>query len=121
MVHGAAETTGIPPEWLSGITLERDGEFMSKRIAEPLNYADGKTARLQKIVAEVREREKTPHVYVLAAFGNSHHTDSHFLEWVASQKLPAGEPIAVMINGDSPEPHPQFRYVKQEQLVTDAR
>lgn len=118
-VSGAVDTTGIPAEWITGVDLELDGEFMSERIAPPLNYAAGKTERIQKVLAEIRKQEQTDHVYVLAGFGNSHHTDSHFLAWIAAQKLPAGKPLSVMINGDSVPPDPNFLYVEQKQTVRE--
>lgn len=118
-VIGAAQSVGIPEEWISGIQLEKDGEFLSDRIARPFNYAAGKTERIQQVIQEVRAAEQTEHVYVLGGFGNSHHTDGHFLDWIAAQKLPVGTPLSVMINGDSPEPDPDWLYVEQKQIVQD--
>ncbi|MEQ9365226.1 MAG: HAD family hydrolase, partial [Leptospirales bacterium] len=118
-VKGAAESLGIPADWITGVQLEMDGEFLSERIQAPFNYGPGKTERIQREVENIRRAEQTEHVYVLAGFGNSHHTDGHFLDWIAAQKLPDGEPLSVMINGDSPEPDPDWRYVEQRQIVQE--
>ncbi|MCX8124876.1 MAG: hypothetical protein N3F66_12050, partial [Spirochaetes bacterium] len=61
----------------------------------------------------------TDHVYAIAAFGNSYHTDGPFLRYVAMQKLPAGTPIAVMINGGTPpeEYKGLFHCVEQSHVI----
>lgn len=116
-VKGAAASLDIPDEWITGVELELDGEFLSDRIKAPFNYGPGKTERVQRVLADIREREETEHVYVLAGFGNSYHTDGHFLDWISSQELPDGEPLAVLINGDAPEPDPDWRHVEQSSIV----
>lgn len=118
-VRGAAESLGVPPEWITGVELEMNGEFLSDQIKPPFNYAAGKTERIKYEVEKIKQAEQTEHVYVLAGFGNSHHTDGDFLDWIAAQKLPDGSPLSVMINGDSPEPNPAWRYVEQKQLVSE--
>lgn len=123
-VKGAAQTLGIPAEWIDGVRLETervDGqEFLSDRIAEPFTYAAGKTARMRQIVAEIKAAENTDRVYVLAGFGNSWHTDGDFLRWVASQELPAGAPLAVLINGDVEAPTGKtWRAVRQSEIMRD--
>lgn len=118
-VRAAAESIGVPREWISGYSVEVDNGLLTDRVIEPLNYAEGKTERIQLILDEIRATEQTENVYVLGGFGNSYHTDSHFLKWVASQQLPSGAPVAVLINGDAPageESH--FLNVSQTELVS---
>lgn len=117
-VRGAAKSLDLPEAWIHGVRLETDANgSLSSRVAEPFPYAAGKTAVIQHVVAETKEREGTEHVYVIAGFGNSPHTDGHFLEFVARQRLPDGRPLAVMINGGE-EVNENFHYVTQREVMS---
>lgn len=98
-VSSAGPTLSIDEKQIFGIAVavNPDGT-LTDRVIEPIPYAEGKAKRLSMIVDQEKARSKKP-VYVLAAFGNSYHTDSKFLLWTLSQKLPAGKPTSVMING----------------------
>ena len=98
-VSSAGPTLSIDENHIFGIevALSPDGT-LTDRVVEPIPYAEGKAKRLAMIVHQEQARSKKP-VYVLAAFGNSYHTDSNFLQWTLSQKFPAGKPVVVMING----------------------
>ena len=86
---------------INGVLLEIvDGKITRKEIY-PLTYAEGKREKLQTLVNKLLEDKKADRVYVLAGFGNSYHTDGPFLKYIATQKLDAGSPISVMINGGS--------------------
>ena len=75
-----------------------DGIITTEEI-EPVTYAEGKTEKLKLIVNNLIQDKKTEQVFILAGFGNSFHTDGHFLQYIAEQRLLAGQPTAVMING----------------------
>lgn len=98
-VSSAGPTLSIDESHIFGIdvAVSADGT-LTDRVIEPIPYAEGKAQRLAMIVHHEQTRSKKP-VYVLAAFGNSYHTDSNFLYWTLAQKLPVGKPVAVMING----------------------
>lgn len=87
---------------INGVEVEiADGKVTKKEIY-PLTYAEGKREKLQQIVAELLKEHKADRIYVLAGFGNSYHTDGPFLKYIAEQKLEAGKPLSVMINGGTP-------------------
>ena len=98
-VKGAAKSLSIPENNIYGISLLTSNGILTNKVIQPFTYAHGKTNALLSIVKNLKYQYKTQHVYVLAGFGNSYHTDGHFLHYIATQKLPAGNPIAVMING----------------------
>lgn len=116
-VQEAANTFKVERDQIFGIEVEVQNGLLTDKIVEPVTYAQGKTQRLQRIVESVAAREKKP-VSVLAAFGNSYHTDGDFLRWTLQQSLPAGKPQAIMINGgkDAGEFAGLFREVQQEQV-----
>lgn len=93
-------------------TLIRDGQ-LSEELDHPVTYADGKTEALLEQVAAVRRAHPQKHVFVLAGFGNNHGTDGHFMAYIAGQKLPAGQPLAVMINVE-PAGEDGFVHVSQK-------
>ncbi len=61
-------------------------------------------------------------MFVIGGFGNSYNTDGPFLAWIASQSLPAGKPVVVMINGGpSPEEYSgTFTEIELKALVSQA-
>ena len=101
-VKGAAKSLSIPENNIYGITLITKNGMLTNKVIQPVTYAQGKTHTLLSILKLLKEQYATEHVYVIAGFGNSYHTDGHFLHYIATQKLPAGKPIAVMINGGTP-------------------
>lgn len=117
-VSSSGPTLSIDDQHIFGIEVElaKDGS-LTDRVAEPVPYAEGKAQRLSMIVTAEQARTKKP-VFVLAAFGNSYHTDSAFLLWTLAQKLPAGTPTALMINGGTPprELAGKFTEVSQREL-----
>lgn len=98
-VSAAGPTLSIDEQHIFGIEVAVSQEgLLTDQVVQPVPYADGKAKRLAMIVSAEQARSKQP-VFVLAAFGNSYHTDSAFLKWTLAQKFPAGRPTAVMING----------------------
>jgi haloacid dehalogenase-like hydrolase len=98
-VRGAAASLDIDPGRFHGIRVtERDG-LLTEELIYPVTWADGKRRRLQEILQARAELEPDVPVFVIGGFGNSYNTDGPFLEWIARQALPAGKPVAVMING----------------------
>ena len=103
-IKGIVGTLPIEANHMFGIEMKiLDGIITSEEI-EPVTYAEGKTERLMQIVNSLIQDKKTEQVFILAGFGNSFHTDGHFLQYIAKQRLLAGQPTTVMINaGYAPE------------------
>lgn len=116
-IRSSAETLQIPANHIYGIEVAIVNGRVTDRVVEPVTYARGKAQRLEMIVKNLARAGKP--VFVLAAFGNSYHTDADFLQWTLRQKFPAGKPLALMINGGTapPEHAGAFTEVKQEFLV----
>jgi len=99
-VKGAASSLGIPEEHIHGIEVRtRDGR-LTEEIVYPITWNVGKLERLKKITEQTNGRK----TIVLAGFGDSYGTDGPFLKFIASQRLPAGKPIAVFYNRGADEP-----------------
>jgi len=106
-VDAAAPTLGLNTERFHGIEVRiRDG-LLTDELVYPVTWSDGKTEKLISIVEETARRNPGNQVIVLAAFGNSYGTDGPFMKYVATQTLPTGKPVAVMINGGNL--HPSYR------------
>ncbi|MCB1169181.1 MAG: haloacid dehalogenase-like hydrolase [Leptospiraceae bacterium] len=120
-VLGAGPTLSVPPERINGVRLKmRDGKLLPV-LDPPLTYAEGKTSKLKEIVHRIQKENPDKKVFVLAAFGNSYHTDGDFLTYVQNLSLPAGKTSAIMINGGAPpEEYAGFWTVNQEITVRDA-
>jgi len=118
-VKGAAQSLKINPDAIHGIKLKNVNGILTNTIVPPVTYAKGKTMKVLQIMKHLQQKYSTDHVYALAAFGNSYHTDGPFLEYVAKQKLPAGTPVAVMINGGKePDAYKGLFYcVKQSKII----
>lgn len=86
----------------------------------PVTWSDGKTEKLKEIIKKTQSDHPGKQVVVLAGFGNSFNTDGPFMKYVASQHLPAGKPISVMINGgETPADYQNlFIEVQQSKLST---
>ena len=87
----------------------------------PVTWSQGKVEKLRAIVDKISKQHPDKQVVVLAAFGNSYSTDGPFLRYIVTQKLPAGEAVAVMINGGNPpsEYGDLFIKVQQSQIQAD--
>ncbi len=118
-VKAAAPSLGVGPDRLYGIATQIDGDTVSDRLVEPVHWGDGKIERIRLILDQIRATENADHVYAIAAFGNSPHSDGPFLKYIAEQRLPARFAISVMINGeDGRDPEiPGVRYVVQREVV----
>ena len=102
-VKGAAKSLGIPASHINGIELRtRDGR-LTEELIYPVPWNVGKRERLKQIMAEIEHEPSGRKVFVLAGFGDSYHTDGPFLKFIATQHLPAGQPLAVFY-GESAEP-----------------
>lgn len=98
-VKGSVGTTPVSPDSIYGIEMKiENGKILPTEIP-PVTYAEGKREKIQQIVNNILKEKKADKVFVLAGFGNSYHTDSAFLKYIAEQKLEAGKPISVMVNG----------------------
>lgn len=119
-VRGAADTLGLPRERLHGIAVRIDAAGrLTRDVVPPLTWAEGKRARLLQLVAEAHEAHPGAEVHVLAAFGNSFGTDGAFLDYTASQTLPAGRAgLAVMVNGGKAPERYRGRFREVEQTAT---
>ncbi|MGC4016294.1 MAG: haloacid dehalogenase-like hydrolase [Luteolibacter sp.] len=98
---------GLDAACCRGIRTEIHDGRISSRLEHPVTYGSGKTAAVMEDVVRTRYEHPDKQVFILAGFGNSHHTDGPFLDHIAAQNLPAGEPLAVMIN-EQPKERPFF-------------
>ncbi|MBX7057474.1 MAG: haloacid dehalogenase-like hydrolase [Leptospirales bacterium] len=112
-VKRMATALALPPERVLGIALESRGDRYTDRIVPPIHWGPGKVQRIQMIVEQERAAAGAKEIFVLAAFGNSPHTDGPMLSWVRNQTLPARHAISVMINGDLGPRIPGVLYVSQ--------
>jgi len=122
-VDAAAPTLGLPVERFNGIKLVIENERLTERLVYPITWSDGKTGILISIVEETKQRHPGKQVFVLGAFGNSYGTDGPFMRYVATQKLPEGKPLAIMINGGEPPEAYRglFTQVQQSETVGAAK
>jgi phosphoserine phosphatase len=120
-VRGAAATLGLPPEQLHGIRVRMAAGHLTRELIYPVTFATGKRTRLLEIVRGLKPENPARRVFVLAAFGNSHVADGAFLAQVARETLPAGQPVAMMINGGiAPSEYRRlFRSVRQTRIMSE--
>jgi len=118
-VKGSAKSLKVQMEHFYGVKTKIVNGKITTEIQDPVTYADGKTKTVQHIIKSLKTRHNTSHVYTIAGFGNSYHTDGDFLKWIAAQSLPAGKANAIMINGgDEPARYRGlFQKVRQDQVV----
>lgn len=88
-VKGAASSLGLDPARMNGIRLQTADGVLQDRERLPVTYADGKTKVMQEIISSSQKP------VILGAFGNSYHTDGHFMK-TAAENYGA---VSVMING----------------------
>ncbi len=119
-VKGAARSLKVQMEHFYGVKVKTDSGKITREIEQPVTYADGKTKTIQDILSTIKNRHNTQHVYPIAGFGNSYHTDGDFLKWIASRSLPEGKAVTMMINGgDVPSKYKGiFRTVNQSEVVS---
>jgi len=121
-VRGASASLALPPDRLHGIRVRTVDGRLTRELLHPVTYAEGKTEKLREIVLAAEAEAPGRPVFVLAAFGNSFDTDGAFLAHVVGQSLPAGQPLAVMINaGFAPAAYRRmFRSVRQTRVVGES-
>jgi phosphoserine phosphatase len=120
-VKGAAQSLDIPASHIHGIEVRtRDGR-LTEELSYPVTWNIGKRERLQQVVAEIERQPGGKKVFVLAGFGDSYNTDGPFLKHIATQSLPAGEPIAVFYDGSDPpaEYRGVFYHARHAATVSD--
>ena len=117
-VRGAAASLGIAPERIHGIRVRATDGRLTREVGYPVPFGEGKLARLHEIVRASQAESPLQPVFVIAAFGNDFVTDGPFAAFVARQVLPAGKPLAVMINaGLAPAEYRHvFRSVRQARI-----
>ncbi len=120
-VQGATDTLDTSPDRINGVRLKMEDGQLLPVLDPPLTYAEGKTQTLQTIVQRIQSENPDKNIFVLAAFGNSYHTDGPFLEFVGSSALPAGKTKVVMINGGEAPAEYNDRFLKVEQNLTVGR
>ena len=117
-VRGAAASLGIAPERIHGIRVRATDGRLTREVVYPVPFGEGKLARLHEIVRASQAESPLQPVFVIAAFGNDFVTDGPFAAFVARHVLPAGKPLAVMINaGLAPAEYRHvFRSVRQARI-----
>lgn len=119
-IEASASTVGLDIDRLYGIEVKLKNFVITEEISYPITWAEGKVLILKNIVEKTIQSNPDKNVVVLAAFGDSYSTDGPFLKYVATQSLPAGEPISVMINGgkEPNEYYNLFRLVIQNEIFS---
>lgn len=108
-VRGAALCLGTPAHRLHGIRLRAPGGRLTRELAYPVTYAEGKVARLKQIVRSSQTESLDRPVFVLGAFGDSADNDGPFLAHVARIALPAGSTVAALVNAPTDPLGPLIR------------
>jgi phosphoserine phosphatase len=120
-VKGAAESLGIPAHHIHGIEVRaRDGR-LTEEIVYPVTWNIGKREKLRAAVAQMELEAPGRRVIVLAGFGDSYTTDGPFLKYIATQRLPAGKPIAVFYDSqkEPDEYRGLFYQAKHSRTISD--
>ncbi len=86
-IKGSIGTHPIDANRMFGIEMKILDGIITPEEIEPVTYAEGKTEKLKLIVNNLIQDKKTEQVFILAGFGNSFHTDGHFLQYIAKQRL----------------------------------
>ena len=103
-VKGSVGTVPVDLDAMFGIEMKIENGITTSTEIPPVTFAEGKRTKIELIVKKILMEKKADYVFVLAGFGNSFRTDGAFLKYISEQKLQAGKPISVMINGGkSPE------------------
>ncbi|MBP7283739.1 MAG: haloacid dehalogenase-like hydrolase [Leptospiraceae bacterium] len=101
-VKGSVGTIPVDLDSMNGIEMKIENGKTTSTEIPPITFAEGKRKKIELIVGKILQEKKADYVFILAGFGNSFRTDGPFLEYIAEQKLQAGKPISVMINGGNP-------------------
>jgi phosphoserine phosphatase len=102
-VKGAAQSLGIPAGHIHGIEVRARDDRLTEELVYPVTWNVGKRERLRELAAEMERAPGGRKAFALAGFGDSYNTDGPFLKFIATQHLPAGEPISVFYS-EGPEP-----------------
>ncbi|MCU0847566.1 MAG: haloacid dehalogenase-like hydrolase [Spirochaetes bacterium] len=111
-VAASDATLGLDRSFINGMRPVTVNGRIAPGVEKPVPYAGGKTDIIKKI--DVSVRATGVRHFILAGFGNSYESDGPFLSWIVSQKLPAGTPAAVMINGGEPPPGYRGGFIRLE-------
>jgi len=97
-VRGAAESLGVAPAQLHGIRVRTRCGLLTRDLIHPVTYAAGKLDRMHDIVLKAEAETPERPVFIIGAFGDSYDNDGPFMAHVSRTALPAGRPLAVMVN-----------------------
>jgi phosphoserine phosphatase len=121
-VKGSAQSMSLPTEHIHGIEVRTREGRLTEEVIYPITWNIGKREWVQKIAAET-ERESGRRVFVLAGFGDSYNTDGPFLKFIATQTLPAGQPVAVFYDSDDRAEPAEYKglfyHARHEAIVGD--
>ena len=120
-VRAIAPTLDLGEDHFRGIRTKIKKGIITDEIVEPITYAEGKTENLKELVKYFKKKHRADQVFVLAGFGNSYHTDGHFLNHIAQIRNGSQPALSVMINGGSPQKNIYKQYAKNFRKVTQAR
>lgn len=98
-VKESSGTIPISPDSIYGIKMKMENGKITSVEVPPVPYGEGKKEKIIQVVDSILNTKKADRVFILAGFGNSFRTDGSFLKFIAEQRLDAGKPISVMING----------------------
>ena len=117
-VQGVSASLKIPTNHIHGIQVRiRDGR-LTEELVYPVTWSIGKRQKVQEVVAEAEREQPGRKVYVLAGFGDSYHTDGPFLQYIATQTLPAGKPISVFYDNTNAPAEYQGLFYQASHLAT---
>ena len=121
-VQGASASLGLPTNYIHGIQVAIKDGFLTEELIYPLTWNVGKRQKIQQIVDDLRQAEPKVKIYILAGFGDSYHTDGPFLEYIARQSLPAGQPISVFYdNTNAPAEYRGLFYQASHQATISGK
>ena len=120
-VRAIAPTLGLSEDHFRGIRTKTKKGIITDEIVEPITYAEGKTENLKELVKYFKKKHRADQVFVLAGFGNSYHTDGHFLNYIAQIRNGSEPALSVMINGGTPQKNIYQQYAKNFRKVTQVR
>ncbi len=117
-VDESAPTLNLSADRFNGIGYQVESGKVTEKLIYPVTWSHGKTEKMRELIKNAEQKTGRP-VYVIAGFGNSFSTDGPFLKSIATQSLPAGKPVTVMINGgNAPKEYEGlFMEVNQKEIV----
>jgi phosphoserine phosphatase len=117
-VKGASRSLGLPANHIHGIEVRTREGRLTEELVYPVTWNIGKRERLRQITRELEQQPGGKKVFVLAGFGDSYSTDGPFLKFIATQSLPAGEPLAVFYDGQGEPPEYQGLFYQARHKAT---